>query len=133
VPAEAKGFGGTGSTGSTGSTGNSGTTTTTIAPTTSTSISIPMPGPTTITVTGTGPANSITVDLSGQESQHTQVPLPWSTQVPEDFTGIIEMNAQDGSGSSAATITCTISDNFGTLNTNTSTGPYAVVSCQDTP
>jgi len=127
----------TGSTGDSGSTGNTApappattTTTTTVPPTTTT---LPVPGPTTIAVTGTGPASDVTIDVGGQESQHTQVPLPWSTQVPQDSTGLIVMNAQDGSGASAATITCTISDNFGTLNTNTSTGPYSVVSCQDQP
>jgi hypothetical protein len=100
-----------------------------VPPTTTTAV-LPTTSLTTIAVTGTGPASSITIDLGGQETQHTDVPLPWSMKVPADYSGSISVHAQDGSGAGAATITCTISDNSGTVQTAKSTGPHAVTTCE---
>jgi hypothetical protein len=105
------------------------TPTTAVLPTTTTAVPSTI-SLTTIAVTGTGPASSITIDLGGRETQHTDVPLPWSMKVPADYSGSISVHAQDGSGAAAATISCTISDNSGTAQTAKSTGPHAVTTCE---
>jgi hypothetical protein len=84
---------------------------------------------TVIKVTGTGPANSITIDQGGAETQHTDASLPYSITL-QGAPLNVTMEAQDGSGESSATITCEIDDGQGDqVSVNTSTGPYAVVQC----
>ena len=125
----------TGATGDTANTGNTGSN--------GTVISIPPPPPTTtttttppsitLTITGEGPALQVTTDLDGQESQHTQVSLPWTEMIP---TGprVVVLGAQTTSGDPNATLTCSIQgppSAFGAAQptTNTSTGPYTTVEC----
>ena len=91
--------------------------TTTTTPTTTTPI---------FTGTGTGPAD-ITIDEGGQEVQNNDVSLPWSSNGPATgpFFGFVSMEAQTEDGSDSATISCSILGG----PPNTSTGPYAVVTC----
>ena len=98
-------------------------TTTTAAPTTTTLMSGEL-----ISVTGTGDAaNDVTIENDGQEVQHNDVPLPYSTTYP--VSGGISMEAQTADGDSSASITCSITSGGQSLVSNTSTGPYAVVTC----
>jgi hypothetical protein len=91
---------------------------------------IPDPPPgVVVTITGTGPASDVTLDISNQETQHTQVPLPYT--YTQEAGGTVSVEAQDGSGAAGATITCTITESGSQVATNTSTGPYAVVTCTD--
>jgi hypothetical protein len=106
-------------------------TTTTSPPTTTTTYNPTL----VISVTGTGSSlSSVTIDQSGQETQHTEVGLPYSLTIPDPGYGPASdtvMNAQTADGSANASVTCSINDpTGGVLDTNTSTGPYAVVSCQ---
>lgn len=89
----------------------------------------PQPPGVVVTITGTGPASNITLLISGQLTQKTQVPLPYTYTQPTPAS--VSVSAQDGSGASGATITCTITALGQQKATNTSTGPYAVVTCQE--
>lgn len=101
---------------------------TTNPPTTTAPTTAPPTGDT-VVVTGTGTsASSIAVLVGGQESEHNDVSLPFSMPVPWGH-GIV-VTAQTADGSSTASITCHIDGSDGAeLVSNTSTGPYAVVTC----
>ena len=84
----------------------------------------------TLRVTGTGSrANSITFLINGQETQHTDVALPWSTAIPYDNQQILGVTAQTDDSSATASISCSITITGEKPITNTSTGPYSVVDC----
>jgi len=103
--------------------------------------------PTTITlkITGSGSASSITVIDDGNESQHTEVGLPYVTTITGAVPFVVGIGAQNSDGSSSASISCEIDlsapgipANPGggppqVLTTNSSTGPYAVVDCTTDP
>jgi len=78
-------------------------------------------------VVGNGSRASITWIAPGTYdiSQATNEPLPWRMSFPTS-SGYRNFNAQLMNGNS---ITCNIYVNGQLLKTNTSTGPYAVVSC----
>jgi len=90
------------------------------------------PRSTTISVTGdTSAKTTITVDVSGQEQQKHTVVLPYA----QTFTGyprVIKVRAQTQDGSSSARISCAISPSGDAPIINTSTGPYALVTCAGT-
>ncbi|MFG1925106.1 MmpS family transport accessory protein [Cryptosporangium sp. NPDC048952] len=78
-------------------------------------------------VTGGGSAMISYMDGNFQISQVTE-PLPWSTTVDGPSVVGQNMNAQRKSGDNG-TITCQIFRGDEMLTENTSSGPYAVVSC----
>lgn len=89
-------------------------------------------------VTGGGAAISATsvtyvADQNlGQEQVNGSVELPWSKMVtiPDNGFRPLSIVAQSGSQNRGASITCRILDGAGNeLASNTSTGPYAVVTC----
>jgi len=83
------------------------------------------------TVTGNGSRAMVTWAPPGSFSisQETNAALPWSRSFDDHGYGAYErgnFNAQSLNGNS---ITCTITANGVVVSQNTSTGPYAVVSC----
>lgn len=85
---------------------------------------------TVLTVTGASPATQVTINVGAQQTQHTGVPLPWSETLTAD-PGIVVLLAQTGSGDPSATVTCSIAPPAQRPVTNTSTGAYATVTCED--
>lgn len=94
-------------------------------------ITLTISGPTVeYLVTGNGSSASVTWSPPGSSfdiSQETSASLPWSKSWPTDSRGYGGLNAQLMSGTE---ITCEIKVNGKVVKTNTSTGRYAVVSCQ---
>ena len=90
----------------------------------------------TLKVTGTGGvASVIAVGIQGQQNVHSQVPLPYVQTGPPGE--IVTLEAQTADGSSDASISCEIDEpSLGPglpappPVTNSSTGPYSVVTCQ---
>jgi cytoskeletal protein RodZ len=83
----------------------------------------------TLGVFGSGTASSIAVlDASG-ETEHTDVPLPYTTNSQLSGSYRVAIDAQSGSADPSASITCAINVPGKALVTHTSTGPYAVVHC----
>jgi hypothetical protein len=86
-------------------------------------------GAVTFRVTGTGTAGSVTLDLDGQESQRNSVPLPFYETRPYSRQYIIGLVAQSADGDATAAISCEIDVPGRAPVTNSSSGPFAVVSC----
>ena len=83
---------------------------------------------TVLRVTGTGPSANITIFDGENENQQNGVILPWA----ETLTGnpsIVGIAAQDGSGSTTATISCEIDQPHKSPFKETSTGAFARVDC----
>ncbi|MGW5219926.1 MmpS family transport accessory protein [Nocardia sp. NPDC004085] len=83
-------------------------------------------------VTSDGPrAANISYSSSGDSGnieQANQQPLPWTKDVTvTGFIKTVSVTAQAGEG--ATTITCKIREGDKTIAEQTSTGPYAVVTC----
>ena len=71
-------------------------------------------------------ANSVTIVVDGQESQHKEVALPYIVTLPNN-PSTLRVTAQAG-GESTASITCEI-DQPGKAVSDASSGAYAVVTC----
>jgi Domain of unknown function (DUF4190) len=87
----------------------------------------------TLSVSGTGPASSIAVLDGSGETEHTDVQLPYSTNVRLAGNYRVAIDAQAGSGGPSTSITCAISVPGRAVVTDTSTGPNAVVDCNADP
>lgn len=83
-----------------------------------------------IQVTGTGQASMTVVDGATQ-SQVNDVTLPWST-VLTDSPSSVNVSAQSSDGSETATIACEVEGPGITPTANSSSGPFATVSCGTT-
>ena len=95
---------------------------------------VPLSDTATLTITSnTVSASTITYATWAGVEQTNDAALPWSTTalVPHGgLTGVtLAINAQLGSGSADASISCSIAVAGVVKSTNTSTGPYSVVSC----
>lgn len=90
----------------------------------------PPPAPIVFRVTGYGTADVTYVkDAKLDQAQENGVALPWRKQVPDDGAVLgYNLIAQRQSGDGGS-ITCTISRGSDVLVTNTSSGPYSVVTC----
>lgn len=84
-------------------------------------------GKITYTVTGSGSASISYSDASFQIAQDADASLPWSKTIDAGAGSTFVMNAQHMDGSGA--ITCTVEYEGRVIATNTSSGEYAVVSC----
>lgn len=80
----------------------------------------------TMTVTGSGAANSVTVLDGTGESQHENVPLPYTTTTPLPGAKAAEIEGQNGPTGS---ISCELSAPGYVPITHSSSGAYAVVDC----
>lgn len=86
-------------------------------------------------VTGEGVSKAGNISFSngspGSISQANDESLPWSKGVKEasGLMGFYTVTAQSGSQSSGGAITCRIKKGDEVLAENTSSGPFAVVSC----
>jgi len=96
--------------------------------TTTTQHPMSSPAGTVLRVTGTGPSADITIFVGENEYQHNSVNLPW-TEMLTGNPSVIVIAAQDGSGSTTATISCQISQPHKKPFKETSTGAYARVGC----
>ena len=83
-----------------------------------------------IQVTGTGQA-SLTVVDGANESQVNDVTLPWST-VLVDSPSSVNVSVQSSDGSETSTISCEIDGPGITPVSDSSSGPFATVSCGTT-
>jgi hypothetical protein len=83
-----------------------------------------------IQVTGTGQA-SLTVVDGANESQVNDVALPWST-VLVDSPPSVNVSVQSSDGSETSTISCEIDGPGITPVSDSSSGPFATVSCGTT-
>jgi hypothetical protein len=81
----------------------------------------------TFEITGSGRAMVTYLDQNFQVAQDTDALLPWSKDFSRAETGM-NVNAQRASGAED-TITCRILRKGKVVSTNTSKGPYAMVSC----
>ena len=81
-------------------------------------------------VTGNAPAGSITVLVGNEESQHTNVPLPYTYRTLDNqiYYGITVQGGGNGT-----TVTCEIDVPGVKAVSNTSTGNAAVVICSSAP
>lgn len=84
-----------------------------------------------ITASGASEASDITYDIDGQETQHNDVPLPWSVTIPYTDQQIIVLEGQMDGGSSSSSIKCSIEETGAPAQTGTSTGPYSIAQCTD--
>lgn len=76
-------------------------------------------------------AMNVTYGANGQTSQQTNPTLPWTTSGPaEGSFGFYSLTAQNGQ--SGGEISCRIEVGGKVLAENTSSGPYAVVTCSGT-
>lgn len=86
-------------------------------------------------VTGEGVSKANNISFSngspGSISQANSESLPWSKGVKESsgLMGFYTVTAQSGSQSAGGSITCRIKKGDEVLAENTSSGPFAVVSC----
>lgn len=79
-------------------------------------------------VTGSGTASNISYGASGGVSQKTGASLPWKHTEPYDGGyDFFTLSAQNGNNDGE--ITCRITVDGEVVKENTSSGPYAVVSC----
>lgn len=79
-------------------------------------------------VTGTGTASNISYGASDGISQKTGATLPWKHTEPYDGGyDFFTLTAQNGNN--GGEITCRITVDGEVIKENTSSGPYAVVSC----
>jgi hypothetical protein len=78
----------------------------------------------TLTVEGSGKATVTYMKSGGQEQK--EVTLPWTSEIKASF--ISSLVAQKKSGNSAE-ISCRIAEGSEVIADNTSSGPYAVVTC----
>jgi hypothetical protein len=78
----------------------------------------------TLTVEGSGKATVTYMKSGGQEQK--EVTLPWTSEIKASF--ISSLVAQKKSGNSAE-ISCKIAEGSEVIADNTSSGPYAVVTC----
>ena len=83
-----------------------------------------------IQITGTGQASMTVVD-GATESQVNDVTLPWST-VLTDSPESVDVSAQSSDGSETTTISCEIDGPGITPTGDSSSGPFATVSCGTT-
>ncbi|MGH9122210.1 MAG: hypothetical protein ACRDYC_09745, partial [Acidimicrobiales bacterium] len=81
-------------------------------------------------VTGDAPAETLTMLLGTTESQHSNVPLPYTFSTPDTqyYYGLTVQG-----GAKGTTVTCEIDVPGVAPVKTTSTGSYAVVSCQSAP
>jgi hypothetical protein len=98
-----------------------------------TNTTVPKPAATppliTLSVSGDGTASSIAVLDGSGETEHTDVPLPYSTNVRPAGHYRVAIDAQAGSGDPSTSITCEINVPGRALVAHTSTGPDSVVDC----
>ncbi|MDQ2729795.1 MAG: hypothetical protein M3Y91_18505 [Actinomycetota bacterium] len=86
-----------------------------------------------VTTTGTSAANYISILINGRESQYTKVALPASYQVGAPGRSGVVASAQNGSGQTITSITCTINLHNGSRPvTKTAIGPYSIAQCNST-
>ncbi len=102
----------------------------TVDPTTATTTTT-APPTVVLNVSGSAPSTTITIDADGTESQQNGQALPWTDSLPNVPQETV-LGAQSSSGSSTASITCEIDYPGEPTVTQTSTGPYAVVTCTAT-
>lgn len=88
----------------------------------------PQPVGTLLTVVGSGGTASVTVLDNGDQTQHNDQAIPYTTTVP-DSVSEVELEAQTDDDSPSATVTCSITKPGQAPVTNTSTGAYSVVTC----
>jgi hypothetical protein len=86
-----------------------------------------------MSVSGNGPASSIAVLDGSGETEHTDVQLPYATNVRLAGNYRVAIDAQAESGEPSTSITCEINVPGRALVTHTSTGPDPVVHCNADP
>jgi hypothetical protein len=81
-----------------------------------------------MTVTGSGTALTVTVLDQGRETQHKNVPLPYTTTLT-DHPSLAGIGAQSSNGAKKTTVSCSIKASGQTMTTRRSRGPFAMVDC----
>ena len=81
-----------------------------------------------MTITGSGTALTVTILDQGRESQHKNVPLPYTTTLT-DHPSLAGIGAQSSNGAKKTTVSCSIKAAGQTMTTHRSRGPFAMVDC----